>query len=108
MARPIKVRVFGRNYCVEYLPTTSMTDHTLLGLCDNIEQTISVKEGLTNIEEADTILHEVMHAIFFTMKIDLDEDIEEKVISALSTGLIGVLQDNKEFAKWLIEDKNKP
>lgn len=97
--RPSNVRVFGRNYTINYVPeymgledygTTS--DHLLL---------INIKEHQLPIEEADTVLHEVLHAIDFTM----DLEISEHQIRALATGLIGVFQDNPEFAKYITEPK---
>jgi hypothetical protein len=29
------------------------------------------------------------------------------MVGILATGIVGVLQDNPEFAKWLIEGRNK-
>ncbi len=77
-----------------------------MGSCENTDLTIYIESGHAEIEEADTVLHEVLHAICYTMKIDLEPDVEEKVVATLATGLIGVLQDNPEFAKWLIKNKN--
>lgn len=102
---PDTIRVFGRTYTFNYEQAGGLGQDRV-GSCDNIHQIITIDAQQSLVEEADTVLHEVMHAIFYTMKIGLDIDTEEKVVSALATGLIGVLQDNPEFARWIIENKS--
>lgn len=48
----------------------------------------------------DTVLHEVMHAIYKTFGLT-DGETEEKVASALATGWVMVLRDNPELTKWI-------
>lgn len=103
---PDTIRVFGRTYIINYEQAGGLGQDRV-GSCDNNLQIITVDANQSLVEEVDTVLHEVLHAIFYTMKIGLDMDTEEKVVSALATGLVGVLQDNPEFSKWLIENKSK-
>lgn len=103
---PDTIRVFGRTYTFNY-ETAGGLGQDRVGSCDNLHQIITIDAQQSLVEEADTVLHEVMHAIFYTMKIGLDIDTEEKVVSALASGLVGVFQDNPEFAQWLIENKSQ-
>jgi hypothetical protein len=73
-----------------------------VGRCFGGEQRIFSQDGQTLIEECDTVFHETLHGILGVMQTRLDPDIEEQAVSALATGIIGVLQDNPAFAKWLI------
>lgn len=98
-SRPKAIKVFGRKYRINYIPEyAGMTD---MGHCDNTLLLINTKEHQLPIEETDTILHEVIHAIDFTVNTEMTEH----QVRTIATGLLGVLQDNPEFAKYLIEKK---
>lgn len=99
--RPRSVRVLGKRYGIEYLPEESLPD--VYGLCYRGEQRIEVRDGLPAGEEADTVLHEILHAILFGMGVKSRESTEEKFVLAIASGLLSVLQDNPKFARWLIQ-----
>lgn len=101
---PEGVRIFGRTYSFSDESANGLGQDRL-GSCDNIFQVITRDLNQSPIEFADTTLHEVFHAICYTMRVTEDMDIEEKYVAALATGLMGVLQDNPEFAKWLIAQR---
>lgn len=103
---PDTIRVFGRTYVFNYEQAGGLGQDRV-GSCDNLHQIITVDANQSLVEEVDTVLHEVLHAICYTMKLNEPIDTEEKFVSALATGLIGVIQDNPEFASWLIENKSK-
>lgn len=95
MTRPDSIRVLGRDYSVTY-----ELDNGNFGACDTMQNEIEVREGLPPSEERDTVLHEVMHAIWATMDIG-HHKIEEHVVRKMATGLALVLQENPEFAQYL-------
>lgn len=97
--RPSSVRIFGRNYAFNYVPEFMGLQEC--GTTDNHNLLINIKEHQLPIEEADTVLHEVLHAIEYTMDLDL----KEHQVRALATGLLGVFQDNPKFAKYIIEQR---
>lgn len=99
--RPTKVRIFGRDFSIHYIPNSSLGVDRM-GYCEWTKQKISVEDGLTPIEEADTVLHEVIHGLDDVMGLKLEED----QVKCLATGILGILQDNPEFAKYLIKEKN--
>jgi hypothetical protein len=49
---------------------------------------------------ADTLLHEVSHAIYWVYGIKSEDD-EERTVSTLSTGWVQVYKDNPWLAGWL-------
>lgn len=91
------VRIFGRDFQVNFKPAEHMVDD--LGTTHANDSKIDIRMGQSPLEERDTVLHEVIHAIDHTMEIGL----KEKQVVVLAHGLIGVFQDNPEFAKYIIE-----
>lgn len=102
--RPSRVRILGRSYSITYVPPSPLSN-AYLGLCDSNAHTITVEDFCAPMELADTVFHETLHGICSSMRLGLDRDTEEKVVSALATGILGVLQDNPEYARWLIEQR---
>ena len=95
--RPEVVRVFGRNYYVLY-PTIE-NGMTHLGLTHFEEALINVRDSQRPLEEKDTLLHEFIHVIDHVMELEL----EERQVTVLAHGLMGIFQDNPEFAKFITE-----
>lgn len=98
--RPELVRVFGRNFYVNYPSSeTGMQD---LGLTHFHQSLVNVVDGQSAVEERDTLLHEFIHVIDLTMELELTE----KQVTCLAHGLIGVFNDNPEFAKFVTDNTN--
>lgn len=100
LERPSKVKILGREYDIEYV-SPSPLGNPYLGLCDNSQQVIYIEDYQTPVEEADTVLHEVLHGIRFMAKLDADPETEEKFVALFATGLLSVLHENPEFAQWV-------
>ena len=52
--------------------------------------------------EAETLLHELLHAIYWAMGIR-PKDTEERIIGLMSTGLAMAIRDNPKLFQWLSE-----
>lgn len=63
---------------------------------------IEYRTRMPNDIKRDTVLHEVMHAIRSLQGRESGGAVEEDYVRSIATGLIGVLDDNPEFARWLI------
>lgn len=98
--RPTSIKIMGRDYEIIYVSPTPLGGN-YLGLCDNNRQVIYIEDYQTPVEEADTVLHEVLHAIRYMAKVEIDPAEEEKMVSASATGLISVFHDNPGFAAWV-------
>lgn len=72
------------------------------GLCHFDTHHIQVLSGQAPIEETDTVLHELFHAILSSQGRQYGGRAEESYVRALATGLTGVLHENPEFLQWLI------
>jgi hypothetical protein len=102
-ARPQSVRVLGKTHSINYKPTDEMQN--AYGLHWPGRQRIDIQVDLPASEEADTVLHEILHAILFQMAVLLPPDVEEQFVRSAATGLYAVLQDNPQLAKWLIQPR---
>ena len=67
---------------------------------------IHVTKGQRGPALADTVLHELLHAVFATFCLK-DEDDEERIVSAMATGIVGILRDNPKFGKWLASEASR-
>lgn len=99
-ARPKTIRILGRDYKVYYRDDMG---EGFYGLCDPEDCEIDIREGLHPVEEADTVLHEVLHAVHFLMDIGLNPRMEENVVRKTATGLIQVFADNPRLLAYLTE-----
>jgi hypothetical protein len=71
------------------------------GLCHYRQARIDIRAGQLPIDQTDTVLHEVFHAILYCQGREHGGDTEETYVRALATGLVATLKDNPEFAEWL-------
>ena len=73
------------------------------------ENIIEIQPGLSDIDEANTLLHEILHGCVYISSLSTDgqplssDNDEEVVVNSLSNYLIQVFRDNK----WLLSYLNK-
>lgn len=103
--RPRIIKVLGRAYVISYEPALNLGVPNA-GMCDNFNLVIHVLDGQHPVEEADTLIHELLHAIWFIMSIDHGGLDEEAVVRRLASGLTGVFLDNPELLAYLQSIKN--
>lgn len=68
------------------------------GTYDSRHQQINLYANLPDTRMAETLLHEVVHALDDA----LDLGLEERQVQVLSRGLFTVLRDNRDFGEMLI------
>lgn len=99
LKRPEHVRVMGRDYLIVYEDSSVLgTDN--LGRCHNNACVIGIQEGQHPIEEADTILHEILHAIWYCMSISEGGADEESVVRRMASGQLQVYMDNPHLLAY--------
>jgi hypothetical protein len=79
---------------------------TAYGLCHLDTTTIDIREGQHPLEEADTVIHEIFHAILNRQGRGYAGKTEELYVRALATGLTTVISENPKFAAWLASIKS--
>jgi len=50
--------------------------------------------------EAETVIHEMMHAIYSVFGVH-EKDRQERVVSQMSIGMASVIRDNPKLIEWL-------
>ena len=102
------LRVYGKKIAVKFLDTAKFkafaasvdASPTVVGLSHANGGWVAVKSDQCFGEMQDTLLHEIIHVIDYNNGTDMTE----QQVKMTATGLLAVLKDNKEFAKWLIKE----
>ncbi len=98
--RPSRVRIAGREWLLKFLPSSKMDGN--MGLAHFDTGMLAIQARMGAFSTRDTVLHETLHAILHTQGHAYGLEVEEHYVNSIATGLTGVLQDNPEFAQWLI------
>ena len=93
---PNKAYVLGHEYAIEEMSERLFKEREAYGDCDNEQKKIRVYCGTTQSVTRDTLLHEVLHAAWALLYIQLRDE-EEKIVSRLATLLIGFFDDPRNL-----------
>jgi hypothetical protein len=99
MRPPRKVKVGPHEYRVRVDKSGVLMAAERLGQHRMADLRMDVAGGQAPSMLRDTVLHEVMHAVFVGM--ELSEDDEEKFVSRLTPVLLAVLRDNPKLVEFL-------
>ena len=99
MSIPPSIRVGPYDYAVKR--TEKVDDANSYGSLDFENHTITLRHKYKSAHmEADTVLHEVLHAAWFTSNLKAKDD-EERIVSGLATALTQVMRDNPKLFQAL-------
>jgi Zn-dependent peptidase ImmA (M78 family) len=99
-SRPKILRVMGRNYKVTFEKEATFKS-AAAGLCDNQKMTITIMEDQHPAEELDTVIHELLHAIWHHMSMGEHPPEEEILVRKSAGGLTAVILDNQQFGNYI-------
>ena len=100
---PDKIKVGYREYKLEEWKQTVASANEAQGQFFSKEGVIGYVTTEKGVSHANTILHEIMHAIIYQWNIELGEKEEEHLVNALSNGLTTVFVDNPKLIDYLKE-----
>lgn len=69
---------------------------------DGAKGVIRIAKGQKKVEKANTILHELLHAISYTQGLHLSADMEERVVRAIANGLIDFMRTNPKVMNQIL------
>jgi hypothetical protein len=102
---PKKIKIGYSNYTIvqqsELVHGRGKKKEELMGLCESQQGRIQICSNQGKQEFANTVLHEVMHAICWSQGLKLNDKVEEAVVTQLTNGLCTLFKDNPEFMLWL-------
>jgi Zn-dependent peptidase ImmA (M78 family) len=96
-----KVKVFNKNYKIEYCnEIIDDDDRILIGQALFNSHIIKIDKNYDDNEQLYTLFHEIMHCIDDFMHIELSEEQTDQV----ANGILYILQNNPELLK-IIQNK---
>ena len=99
-----KVKIGYQDIVIERETSTFQKQSDCYGEYDHRKNSITIQNGLSPLDEANTLLHEIIHGIAYINSLTqsgepLDtENKEEVVVNTLTNGLAQVFRANK----WLL------
>jgi len=103
MERPEKIKIGYREYTLEEWKQTVASANEAQGQFFAKEGVIGYTAEETGVSHANTLIHEMLHAIIYQWNMDLDEKVEELVVSGLANGLTTIFVDNPKLMDFLKE-----
>ena len=101
MQRPDKIKIGYRDYKLEEWKQTVASANEAHGQFFSKEGIIGYTEEEKGVSHANTILHEILHAVFYQWNIELGDKEEEQLVNGLTNGLTTVFVDNSELLDYL-------
>ena len=99
-----RVKIGYQDIAIERETSTFQKQSDCYGEYDHRKNSITIQNGLSPLDEANTLLHEILHGIAYINSLTqtgqpLDsENKEEVVINTMTNALAQVFRDNK----WLL------
>lgn len=97
---PRSLKIGGFVYAVEVMDPLVAEERGIRGLCNHSAQVISVDTRHHHHAQADTLLHEALHGIYWDGDLHAS-DSEEKVVSVLGHRLLQLLRDNPDLVRFV-------
>ena len=104
-----KIKVGYQDITIERETSTFQKQTDCYGEYDHRKNTITIQNGLDPLDEANTVIHEVLHAIAYINSLTVSgqpldsENKEEITINQMTNGLMQVFRDNKWLLTYLKE-----
>ena len=101
METPDKIKIGYREYKLEEWKQTVASANDAHGQFFAKEGVIGYTVEEKGVSHANTIIHECLHAIIYQWNMDLEEKVEELVVSGLANGLTTIFVDNPKLMDYL-------
>ena len=101
METPEKIKIGYRDYKLEEWKQTVASANDAHGQFFAKEGIIGYTVEEKGVSHANTIIHECLHAIIYQWNMDLEEKVEELVVSGLANGLTTIFVDNPKLMDYL-------
>lgn len=105
MKLPKKIRIGYKGFKVE--PWKSESD--TYGVIDYKTGLIKIKDDLDDEETANTLIHEILHGIFYEtgLSLDMKYDEEEKLVFVLANSICRFFLENPKLVKEFLTTRVK-
>ena len=98
---PQSIKIGYRDYKLEKWKQTVASANEAHGQFFAKEGIIGYTDEEKGVSHANTILHEILHAVVYQWNIELGEKEEETLVNSLTNGLVTVFVDNPDLMDYL-------
>lgn len=92
---PSKVKIGGIEYSVEEKEVVIINGNSnYSGKIDYHQATIEILKDYPEQRKEETLIHEILHGVFYESGCELEDEKEEEIVSKASRVLYQVLKDN--------------
>lgn len=95
------IKIGYREYKIKNLDSIVSRCNEINGQFLASDGVIALSSTEDNISHANTLIHEVLHAIVYQWGIELDDKEEEKICNTIANGLTTVFVDNPSLLSYL-------
>jgi len=96
---PSTIKIGAYTYSLKYFPKGKTSNY---GACVYAQQTIFLNRNQTAQRAADTLLHEILHAVWDQGAMEVIPDLHEEVVVRIyGTWLSQVLQENSKVTDFI-------
>lgn len=88
-------------YSIEEWPAREAELRNSDGECDRTRLVIKIRSDLHPLKKRETLLHEILHAVWNASGVDYVKPGEEGYVFLISTYMFQVLVDNPNVVAWL-------
>ena len=100
---PEKIKIGYKDYKLEEWKQTVASANEAQGQFFSKEGVIGYTADEKGVSHANTLIHEILHAIVYQWNMELDEKTEEHIVNGITNGLTTVLVDNPKLIDYLKE-----
>ena len=110
---PKKIKIGYQDVTIERVTASFSRPTDSYGEYEHRKNTITIQENLSDLDEADTLLHEILHGICYINSLTISgmpldkEDKEEVVVNQITNSLMEVFKNNKWLLKFFNQKINK-
>jgi hypothetical protein len=95
---PARIKIGAQQRRVRRRPIDGVT----LGLTDVPKLRITLAPGQAAGQARETLLHEMLHALWSSCALDQDEDEQERIVNSLAPWLLTALRENPDLLAFLL------
>ncbi len=109
---PPKIKIGYKEIDIEFVKSDFSKQTDSYGEYHHRSNKIEIQQDLNDADYANTLLHEILHAVAYEMSLTQEGNVlakdtnEEIVVNSITNGLMGVIKDNSWFLKILQENIN--
>lgn len=106
---PDKIVVGFQTLRLDPRPDSDPAHVDIFGMYSSSKERISYQETQAGAQLVNTMLHETLHAVWYTggLQDQYPHKEQEQIVTVMANGLTQVFRDNQEFVRELLKESKK-